>query len=62
MDDNYNIVQQTDGSIESILVAKVARLTNDGSTLGPGQYNIDSASKALQKSPRGAINWKDSKS
>ena len=41
MDDNYNIVQQTDGSIESILVAKVARLTNDGSTLGPGQYNID---------------------
>ena len=36
LDDNYNVMQQPDGSIESILVAKVARLTNDGSALGPG--------------------------
>ncbi len=37
----YNGYNVYDGSVESILVAKVARLTNDGSTLGPGQYNID---------------------
>lgn len=61
IDDNYNIVQQPDGSIESILVAKVARLTNDGSALGPGQYEVANAGKAVAQSPKGAINWKDSK-
>lgn len=30
-----------DGPVESVLVARVARLTNDGSTLGPGSYNVD---------------------
>jgi hypothetical protein len=37
-DDGYNLY---DGSIDSILVSKVARLTNDGSNLGPGAYNVD---------------------
>lgn len=55
----YNIY---DGSIESVLVSKVARLTNDGSNLGPGAYNIDSSSKALAQSPKGAITWQNSKS
>ena len=39
--DNKNIMQNPDGSLESVLVARVARLTNDGSSLGPGSYNID---------------------
>lgn len=42
---------------ESVLVAKVARLTNDGSTVGPGQYNVDQAYKANSPSPRGGDNW-----
>ena len=33
--------QGADGPVESILVARVARLTNDGSSLGPGAYNVD---------------------
>lgn len=33
--------QNTEGPVESVLVAKVARLTNDGSSLGPGSYNVD---------------------
>ena len=41
-DDGYNLY---DGSIDSILVSKVARLTNDGSNLGPGAYNVDKSSK-----------------
>ena len=28
---------------ESVLVAKVARLTNDGSNVGPGAYNLHEA-------------------
>lgn len=44
LDVGYNIY---DGSIESVLVSKVARLTNDGSGLGPGAYNVDSSSKAV---------------
>lgn len=47
----------TSGPVESVLVARVARLTNDGSSLGPGQYNIDQASKSIASSPRGAIRW-----
>ena len=35
-----------DGSIESVLVAKMARLTNDGSSLGPGSYNVNDSHKA----------------
>ena len=31
---------------ESVLVAKVARLTNDGSNVGPGAYNTIEAHKA----------------
>ena len=42
---------------ESVLVAKVARLTNDGSNVGPGHYNIDQAYKANSPSPRGGDNW-----
>jgi hypothetical protein len=41
IDINKNNIQNADGSLESVLVARVARLTNDGSSLGPGQYNID---------------------
>jgi hypothetical protein len=48
--------------VESILVARVARLTNDGSGLGPGSYNVDQSSKAVSQSPRGAIKWANSKS
>ena len=54
----YNIY---DGSIESVLVSKVARLTNDGSNLGPGAYNVDSASKVTAVSPKGTIAWQNSK-
>ena len=57
-DDGYNIY---DGSIESVLVAKVARLTNDGSTLGPGAYNVDKSSKVLAQSAKGAVKWSNSK-
>lgn len=51
-----------DGSMESILVSKVARLTNDGRTLGPGAYNVDAASKALASSPKGGVKWSNSRS
>jgi len=52
-----------DGQMESsILVSKVARLTNDGRTLGPGAYNVDSASKAIASSPRGGVKWSNSRS
>ena len=61
-EDGYDITQYQDSSIESILVAKVARLTNDGSTLGPGSYNIDQSSRALAQSPKGAIKWTHSRS
>lgn len=51
-----------DGQMDSILVSKVARLTNDGSALGPGSYNVDSSSKVVSSSPRGAIKWANSTS
>lgn len=54
--------QSTDGPVESVLVAKVARLTNDGSSLGPGSYNVDQSSKFVSQSPRGTIKWQNSKS
>lgn len=57
MDGNKNNVQNADGSLESVLVARVARLTNDGSSLGPGSYNIDQSIKAIISSPKGAIKW-----
>jgi hypothetical protein len=41
MNGNKNNNSNADGQLESILVARVARLTNDGSSLGPGSYNID---------------------
>jgi len=43
-------------------VAKVARLTNDGSTIGPGAYNVDKSSKTIHASPKGTIKWTHSKS
>jgi hypothetical protein len=54
--------QPNDGPVESVLVAKVARLTNDGSSLGPGSYNVDQSSKFVSASPRCAIKWQNSKS
>ena len=53
----FNDHSTASGPVESVLVAKVARLTNDGSNLGPGQYNVDQSSKAVAASPRGAIRW-----
>ena len=45
-----------------MLVAKVARLTNDGSTLGPGAYNVDQSFKTIAQSPRLTTKWAHSKS
>ena len=42
---------------ESVLVAKVARLTNDGRSVGPGAYDLDKAFKANAASPKGGDNW-----
>ena len=42
---------------ESVLVAKVARLTNDGSAVGPGAYDLDKAFRANAPSPKGGDNW-----
>jgi len=39
---------------ESILVAKVARLTNDGSTVGPGSYDPKHGHERAH--PRGSPN------
>lgn len=61
MDGNKNNIQNADGSLESVLVARVARLTNDGSSLGPGSYNIDQSIKAIISSPKGAIKWSNQK-
>ena len=44
----------TENVTESILVAKVARLTDDGSAVGPGSYNVDRAYKANSPSAKGA--------
>jgi len=44
----------TENVTESILVAKVARLTDDGSSVGPGSYNVDRAFKANSPSAKGA--------
>jgi hypothetical protein len=54
----------TDGDTgqESILVSKVARLTNDGSQLGPGAYNVINSSKHLATSVKGTVRWGNSKS
>ena len=57
MDGNKNNIQNAEGSLESVLVARVARLSNDGSSLGPGSYNIDQSIKAIISSPKGAIKW-----
>ena len=54
-DDGYNIYDTTVD--HSTLVAKVAKLTNDGSTLGPGSYNVDKASKTIAASPRMGVKW-----
>lgn len=48
--------------LEKVLVAKVARLTNDGSSIGPGSYNVDEASKTIKSSPRGGVKWSNQKS
>ena len=58
-DDGYNL---HDASVESVLVAKVARLINDGSTLGPGAYNVDQSFKTIAQSPRLTTKWAHSKS
>ena len=47
---------------ESVLVAKVARLTNDGSHIGPGSYNTVEAFKASSPSPRMVDRWANNKS
>lgn len=49
--------KQNEQVTESILVAKVARLTNDGSKIGPGAYNVDSAHKKALPSPKKVGNW-----
>ena len=38
-------------------MAKVARLTNDGSKIGPGAYNIDEAYKKAMPSPKKVSDW-----
>ena len=58
-DDGYNIY---DTSMESVMVAKVAKLTNDGSTLGPGAYDVDKASKTIAASPKMGVRWGNSHS
>ena len=40
-----------------MLVAKVARLTNDGSKIGPGAYNLDEAYKKALSSPKKVGDW-----
>lgn len=40
----------------------MARLTNDGSQLGPGAYNVATSSKALAASPKGGVKWGYSRS
>ena len=40
----------------------MARLTNDGSTLGPGAYNVDKSSKTIAQSPKFTTKWANSKS
>lgn len=43
---------------ETILLARVARLTNDGSNVGPASYNVDKSFKALNhSSPKVANNY-----
>ena len=46
----------TENVTESILVAKVARLTDDGSAVGPGSYNVDRAYKANSPQSKG-VDW-----
>ena len=58
---NFDQGDQND-SIESMLISKVQRLTTDGTTIGPGQYNVVKSIKAVGNSPRGAIKWSNSKS
>lgn len=57
-----NVEVSPNQAVESVLVARVARLTNDGSTIGPGSYNLDKSSRAIQQSPRGGIKWAHQKS
>ena len=47
---------------ESILVAKVARLTHDGRTVGPGDYDVERAHHANSPSPRGSVRFAADKS
>lgn len=51
----------TENVTESILVAKVARLTDDGSAVGPGSYNVERAYKANSPQTKGA-DWSINKS
>lgn len=57
--ENYEIL---DGSMDSVLISKVAKLKNEGQQVGPGQYNVDKSSKVVAQSPKGGVKWSHSKS
>ena len=59
MNGQYDIY---DGQMESILVSKVARLKDDGSSLAPGAYDVAGASKVIAQSPKGGVKWENVKS
>jgi hypothetical protein len=40
---------------ESVLVTRVSKLTHDGSTVGPGDYDVDQAYRANRPQPRGSV-------
>ena len=42
---------------ESILVTKVSKLTHDGSNVGPGDYDIAQAHKAVKPKPKGSVSF-----
>lgn len=52
------VIDNGDRTQDSILISTVARLIDDGSQLGPGQYNMQESKKM---SPRGTIKWSHSK-
>ena len=59
---NFDNQDNNGENMESMLISKVQRLTADGTTIGPGQYNVIKSIKAVGNSPRGAIKWSNSKS
>ena len=59
--DKYPDLQEGSTGMETILVSKVERLTHDGRNIGPGQYDVINSKRSNEKSPRGTINWGNSK-